>query len=153
MTARSTTQFCARSLPGIAGSKLAGRRICVCCECCVCVCVRSFCNGPIPHRKESYQVCVCVCVSEVSATGRSLIERNPTKCVCMLEVSATSRSLIERNPTKCVCVCVSEVSATGRSLIKRNPNKCVCLCVRGFCNEPIPHILSVFFLFKMQFVS
>jgi hypothetical protein len=30
-------------------------------------------------------VCVCVCVSEVSATGPSLIERSPTKCVCVIE--------------------------------------------------------------------
>jgi len=61
---RCKALFCGRSLPGIAGSKPVGRKdVCVVnvlCLC-VCVCVRGFCNGPIPHREESYQVCVIGC--------------------------------------------------------------------------------------------
>jgi hypothetical protein len=35
---------------------------------------------------------------------------------CQVEVSATGRSLVQRNPIECVCVCVS------LNVIKRNNN-------------------------------
>ena len=57
-----------------------------CFECCV-LSGRGLCDGPIPYLEESYgrlsvvsDVC---CQVEVSATGRSLIQRSPMD-VCLL---------------------------------------------------------------------
>jgi len=52
VAARSKAWVCCHSLPGVAGSNHAGERMSVCGECCV--------------------------LSEVSATGRSLVQSIPT---------------------------------------------------------------------------
>ena len=54
VAARSKAWVCGRSLAGIAGSNPAGAWISVCCVVC--------------------------CRAEVSATGRSLVQRSPTEC-------------------------------------------------------------------------
>jgi hypothetical protein len=85
----------------------------VSCECCL----RGLCDKPIFRPEESYRVvCVCVsliiCKSNLSATGRSLVQRSHTEwCVCELliicksNLSATGRFLVQRSSTDCgVCV-------------------------------------------------
>ena len=56
----------------------------VCCECCV-LSGRGLCDGLITRPEESYGclsvLSVVCCQVEVSATGRSLVQRNPTECV------------------------------------------------------------------------
>jgi len=55
----------------------------VCCECCV-LSGRGLWGGPITRPEESYwclSVVLCVLQVEVSATGRSLVQRSPTNCV------------------------------------------------------------------------
>jgi hypothetical protein len=55
------------------------------------------CDWPIPRPEDSNRVCVSLsvircnignvvcCQVEVSATGRSLVQRIPTECVCVFE--------------------------------------------------------------------
>jgi len=58
----------------------------VCCKCCV-LSGRGLCDGPITRPEESYEclsvVSVLCCQVEVSATGRSLVQRSPMD-VCLL---------------------------------------------------------------------
>jgi len=75
---------------------------------------RGLYDRPIPRPEESYGylfvVIAVFCQVEVSATGRSLVQRNPMDiCVviaafCQVEVSAKDRSFVQRSPTKRMCV-------------------------------------------------
>jgi len=66
----------------------------VCCECCV-LSGRCLCDGPITRPEESYGcltvVSVVCCQVDVSATGRSLVQRSPTDCDASLCVIYKSR--------------------------------------------------------------
>jgi len=69
----------------------------VCCECCV-LSGRSLCVRLITRPEESYGclsvVSVECCQVEVSASGQSLVQRNPTECgvsECDREVSIMRR--------------------------------------------------------------
>ena len=64
---RSKAWVCGHSTPGIAGSNPAGEH-----------------EYFVSRKRRVVHI-------DVSATGRSLIQRGPTKCVCV-----------------CVCVCVTE---------------------------------------------
>jgi len=104
---------------------------------------RGLCDGPITRPEESY-VCLSVvsvvcCQVEVSATGRSLVQRSPMdfccEC-CVLSGRGLCDGPITRPEESYVCLsvasvvcCQVEVSATGRSLVQRSPTDVCCECL------------------------
>ena len=99
----------------------------VCCECCV-LSGRGLCDGPITRPDESYGclsvVNIVCCQVEVSAKGRSLVQRSPmdvcfSDC-CVLSGRGLCDGLITRPEESYGCLsfvsvvcCQVEVSATG----------------------------------------
>ena len=74
MAARPKAWVCGRSLAEIAGSNPAGGVISISCEC-------------------------CLCQVEVSATGRSLVQRSPTECVCVFVIECDQVTQQSSTPT------------------------------------------------------
>jgi hypothetical protein len=103
---------------------------------------RGLCDGPIPRPEESYRLW---CVFECDQVKINILDTcceffSLVQCLCcQVEVSATGRSLVQRSPTDCVVWVWSSENKQPRQLLWIFFSCTVFLLSgRGLCDGPIP---------------